>query len=372
MKKFLIKICLFILPLIILIVPPYWLFKASVEDLSDLQKLISDDKPYILGLAYCHIDRYLKVKTIINRKPYHVWAVGSSRVMQFRAEFFQEPFYNLGISSICLEEIQPLISFIPKDKYPTTIILGLDHWWFRLPKSEIKKNVLSYDSEPKIQADFNIIKSIAWHYVWRNQIASKALFETNYIKKYGLTALVFQSGFRNDGSYCYGDQINKLLKNDSTAREYQFENTIKTLELEIKNKIKAYEVNEQAFADLRSLLKFCNDNQIFVIGVLPPLPDAINIKMNSTNIFDYRKLMNEKLTQIFTNANQEFYNFTELQTCEGSDSGMIDSTHGSEVIYAKILLEIKKKDSQFLQSVDKNKLLHLLQSSKNQLEIFKD
>src|SRR6266496_2172656 len=72
-----------------------------------------------------------KFNEIQRRRP-EVLALGSSRVMQFRAQMFGEDskvFYDAGGIVQCIEDLTLVLHQMPELK-PRVVILGVDMWWF--------------------------------------------------------------------------------------------------------------------------------------------------------------------------------------------------------------------------------------------------
>ena len=49
---------------------------------------------------------------------FDVWALGSSRVLQFRSRMFEKSFYNAGYTMEGVGDFLPFMQSIPAEKYP--------------------------------------------------------------------------------------------------------------------------------------------------------------------------------------------------------------------------------------------------------------
>ena len=88
-KLFLKKIMTFIFPVFLIFVPPFLLLFWTSENFYDLDNIIAEDKEVLIGYSYNESNyKYLKWKTIIKKEKKAIWALGSSRVLQFREELF--------------------------------------------------------------------------------------------------------------------------------------------------------------------------------------------------------------------------------------------------------------------------------------------
>ena len=64
--------------------PAYFILSASKENYFDIDEIIASDTNYLIGYAYNQENyRYLKWKTLVEKEQKDIWALGSSRVLQF-------------------------------------------------------------------------------------------------------------------------------------------------------------------------------------------------------------------------------------------------------------------------------------------------
>ena len=143
MRAFILKIIKLGLPLIIFIVTVYLFLRLTGENFYSIDSIIKSDKKYLIGYAYNENNyRYLKWKTLIEKDKQNIWALGSSRVLQFRANMFESSFYNSGYTISSISDFLPYLSSIPQDKYPKILIIGFDQWMFNenWDKLKDKKN----------------------------------------------------------------------------------------------------------------------------------------------------------------------------------------------------------------------------------------
>ncbi|RZJ28341.1 MAG: hypothetical protein EOO48_10065, partial [Flavobacterium sp.] len=213
MKKFLLRLLAFAVPVLLYLSVPAYVLQRSGESFRNPEDVILSREKYLIGYAYNEQNyAWLKWKTVseMPRKP--VMALGSSRVLQFRKEMFTEDFYNAGYTVSGIRDFIPFLESIPSEKYPKYLIIALDQWMFNPNwdnfSGKIDKNrwANSLNKNP----NFAIINS-----VWKDLFAGKYSMnipkpaDAEYI---GLNAVVNHKGFRNDGSMDYGRQINELLK----------------------------------------------------------------------------------------------------------------------------------------------------------------
>ncbi len=140
---------------------------------------------------------------------------------------FQTSFYNAGYTIKSIGDFKSFLEGIPKNKYPTYLIIGLDQWMFNINWNNggvagQQNNYWSssFSKYPKFDTYISVYKDLIKSKYGLNVITNN--FST---KKIGLRAIVNNIGFRKDGSLYYGEQIYKLISNDITAKDYKFNNT---------------------------------------------------------------------------------------------------------------------------------------------------
>ena len=79
------------------------------------------------GISQDFVDYKLRLYAAV--KPV-IAAVGSSRVMQFRGDWFRKPFVNLGGAAGNLSVLNSTVNAMIRDHRPKVVLLGLDFWWF--------------------------------------------------------------------------------------------------------------------------------------------------------------------------------------------------------------------------------------------------
>lgn len=372
MKKFIYKILLFLIPITLLVLPPIIILKGTGENFTEINSLIKKNDKYLIGYAYNENNYgYLKWATLSNKPKYKIVALGSSRVLQFRENMFNVPFYNAGYTISKISDFRQFLMSIPKEKYPEYLIIGLDQWMFNhnwdngsnLRNKDYWKK--SFSKTPK----FNTYVS-----VYKNLITAKYGFDVIDNKspeiRIGLNSIVNNKGFRNDGSIYYGSQIHKLMNNDKSANDYKFNDTYNR----IKNGNRRFEYGKNlsttSTKELNEFLSFCKQNNIEVIGVIPPFSDAVYEKMQNSKNYDYLNNLSNELIPIFNKYEFEFYYYPAAKNCNSSDIQFIDGFHGGEVVYSNILIEMLKNNSILNKITTVKKLEQDIKNKKNRYIIY--
>lgn len=352
MKRFLGKLTIYVIPFVLLCAPFLYVAVKSNE-ITDFDVLInkqnqSDDM--LLGLGYNEQTVYYKLKNANDRKA-TVMALGTSRVMQFRGDFFLTSFYNCGgaVKGHYDEYVNFLVN-MDEEALPQYLIVGFDSWNFNerilhddiyLDFQEITKKNLSKSS---------IVKRIGTDYFRGKWNMTDFVHGRNNI---GFNGIFYGDGFRKDGSYC----ITESIVHPERAEDYEFKDTFQRIANGESGYEYGQEINRETLQCAERLLAYCESHDIIVIGVIPPYcPTALN-QMEQSGKYEYLWKIAPNLERIFQDYHYELYDFTDIREIGCDDSYFVDGFHGSEVAYGKILYEISEQSPALRSYVDRDKLM---------------
>jgi len=350
MKKFVINVFFFCAPLLLFAIPPFLALKISRENYFEIDNVVTRKKKYLIGYAYNEPNYgYLKWKEVTSKPKQNILAVGSSRILQFRANMFQSSFYNAGYTIISISEFVPFLKSIPKSKYPEVLIVNLDQWMFNKRSDPLSSGnpIDKWKNSFRKNASATTLNNV-WQDLLTGKYGYVSLLKTSGekgLEKIGLNAAVNDKGFRNDGSIFYGDQITKLMNNDSTANDYLYNDTYKRIAAGNNKFEYASEVNPKALFELDNLLKFCAVNNIYVVAFLPPYANKVNEKMQQSGNYSYMSKIYPAAVSIFKKYGFELWDMTLLGKYGSDDGETIDGFHGGEVTYQKMLIYMIENNS---------------------------
>lgn len=376
MKRFLLKLSFFLLPVFLLSAIPIYIQLWSREDFYNIDRVIKKvPHPSLFGYAYNEENyRYLKYKTIVEHDPVEIMAIGSSRVLQFRQEMFDKPFYNAGYVIDTIADFKQFLSILPKEKLPRYLIIGLDQWMFNPNKDKILRphspawwqNNLSLNYKKSTQNFLRIYRDIA---IGKINIFDMKKRDDN-IFRVGLYAHLDSSGFRRDGSFYYGRQIYKLEHNDSTASDFQFNETLARVENGIIGFEHGDRLYEKAVDVFESCIQFCQEHQIKLVCFLPPFADDVYERMLTNGNHSYLKYIEPAIAELASTYQFEFYVYNSVSACGSNDRECIDGRHGSETTYARILLDMLERHSVLNEVCSRNELQDKINKSQNRYQIY--
>ncbi|MDO4228177.1 MAG: hypothetical protein Q4C98_00010 [Capnocytophaga sp.] len=288
---------------------------------------------------------------------------------------FEQSFYNCGSMISSVSDFLPFLKTLPKDKYPKYLIIGLDQWMFNHNWDNLSnKNNDVINWKELYTTNFTIF---SLRNVWKDLLKQKYginIFRNDYKSAYtntiGLNARLNSKGFVKDGSFYYGKQIEYLLTGDNRADDYLFQDTFSRIEQGNRRFEKGDNLNEVALQEVDKILTFLKNNNIKVIGFIPPFADAVYKKMNESGQYKYMDTLGMSLKQVFEKHNFELWDMTVLSQYNSNDDEVIDGFHGSEVTYLRMLIHMVENGSELKKCVNIDKLHRNLQTKKNNLLVY--
>lgn len=358
MKKFIYKVLVYLLPVLLFFSLPYIILEVSGE-LKDLSNT-KVEQGYLLGLAYSDQSKDYKLNEILTRKP-EVLAVGTSRVLQIRNFFFKQPesFFNGGRVISKIGDLPCLTEEWDKHHYkPKAIILGLDQYFFN-EKWDNLKGGCEYNTKV---SELNMLSKSSldvYSDLADGKIQIKNIAESYH--RHGLTAIMTNAGYRTvDGSYYYGKAIHDFKKGINVS----FDDMEKRI-ARGKNRFEwGAEVNEDAITILKSFVNYCDHNNIKLIMFIPPYPTSIYKRMVDSGKYGYIL----KLDSALRANNLRVHNFSSLDAVGSKDDEAVDGLHGSEVAYLRLIQELCKREP-WLETYVNQEQFKLLSNPANPLEL---
>lgn len=333
------KVILFILPLqtIMVILFGKYLYAGIITyellpfDISIAAQRINTDA--LIGMGYNEQTPYLKLKMAnIDRAP--VLALGTSRVMQFSSEYFDDGvFYNAG--GAVRNNFDEYSNFLENLDYtPEVIILGVDFWLFNEKFISNYPECLHYTAITQVDRPFNAILKQIMQDDKKEKWSLASL--NNYASEIGFNGRIKQSGFRRDGTYYYGD----IYREPENSEDYEFKDTLERIDKGYRRFEYGSAIYNKTVDDLNHFLSYCKERNIEVVGFLAPVAPTIYSEMISSGNYGYVEKVPDICKIIFERYGYHFENLIDMSEFDISDDYYIDGFHGSEIVYAVIAREL--------------------------------
>ena len=374
-KKFIRRIIGFTLPYIAVATFTVVIFYRSGEIFwmrKTLNAQITERRNFIYSSAYTNIPHHFKLAAVEMAKP-QVLSLGSSRVLQMRAGFFNDTvsFYSAGGVFKRLEQLRAFLQALPEEALPKTILLAIDPWWFNANYTGGKPTATDMNYDEYILAD-DLEALFDWQkfYVdwWNGKINLKKIWRNDYknFAWFGIGARMNHEGYRKDGSRFYGS-----LLTDKTARINRIRNAVVSAQKNEGIMKWSTEIDKTELNELRLLLRFCDKHKINVTGFLPPVAERVLIQINKMpEHYPHFLQLNNFLYPIFRDYGFRIYDFTKVESFGSNYDEMVDGVHGSEKCNLRLYLQLLRKDIYLNQYSDSTYLKSRLETAKGNFEVF--
>jgi hypothetical protein len=296
----------------------------------------------VYGAVYGNLDKGYKVASIEQRQP-ELIAVGTSRVMQFRSDFFvneEATFYNGGGSVTRLFDYRVLFRRLAALR-TRKVIVGLDQWafnenWFEFaPDAGVSRE---YDGD---YSTLDIIQRSLRVYpdVLTRKLDLRRVFGAS--DSFGVNGITHGNGFLRDGSYLYADMLRESLETPG----FRDENTM----ARIRSGTLRFEPGETpsqvALAELEVLATRWGRDGFQIVAFMPPYAPSVLAAMRATGRMSYAFKVGDAVREVLGRHGIPFIDFTSCGDLECRDEDFIDGFHGGSVLYARMLLELSHRSS---------------------------
>ena len=298
---------------------------------------IQHEKNAIYGTALNQNHFVHKIELVHHNKS-RIIALGSSRALGLREEFFSTSFVNCGRAMNNLDNGKVFLAKLFLHHKPEVLLLVLDFWWF----SDMFTQRETLDFYQKTGVELTLDKFIKpYDFLLSSKISPRdylqiLLFrnDKNHITNYnnlGLMAIKRSDGFRKDGSYLYASSIYGLAP--QSQRSIGFNDN-----LDSKRRFEfGANISHKRLTALSEIIKLCIDNNVAPVIIIPPVSSVIYQRMFSQQEkYGYVLRFQEYVKSLPV----ESYDFHDIKKVESTDCECIDGFHIGDVAYQKILLKI--------------------------------
>lgn len=382
---FLRRALLFGIPLVVVTGLPMLILAATRESFMSLDQVARAFEQHnaLVGFAYNENNYpWLKFHRLSTLPPQAVVALGSSRVLTFREHMFTDAFFNAGYTIQSAADFQSFLELLPADKSPDILLIGLDQWMFNPDwNAATRPSVPSHWTQPPANGVRTALKLTPKVYtdLFRGRISLPAAFGSDSadvsspgVIRIGLNGIMNHKGFRNDGSFNYGRQIDQLLDGDPGVRDHGFEDTLGRVRQGANRFNYGDAIDEAAVGKVSELLEFCKTRRIHVVAILPPFADCVYAAMQQSQKHEYLQQLLPRLQPLFAQHDFELHAFPDMSSCGSSDAEAVDGFHGGEVCYLRLLLQLTERHSRLAEYIDPDQLRSDLKSAVNRYAVYPD
>lgn len=340
--RFFAKMSIFALPFVVL----FSLLTGSLVYIGESMPLPvviamqDSDTPVLFRVGYGNRDQQYKLLAVEHFQP-DVLMIGSSRVLQFRAAFFDQnsdAFYNAAAPAWQLEEISRLL--FTMQHRPDVIVLGIDPPWFNE----------DYAGDPIVEPPTALFDRVfTVNRTFLQEVMDGKTFDVDRLLArdepggsggiaLGLRAINDGHGFRNDGSEQYGDFLVAGHLWQPNLRGHHMGLLARGEDMYVRGDV----VSQEAMAQLRAILDFARENDILLIGFSPPYMPTLWDEMIHSPEHGYLRTLLPQLENLFAEYGFPYFDYSDGETLGATDEDFFDGWHHSERIALQITVNMAR------------------------------
>ncbi len=366
MKLFLKKLVLFIVPFVILVAFPAIILFLSKEYYSvhDILREHTANPKALFNFAYVNLTGEYKKLLVTAKKP-EIIALGTSRVMEFRSEFFTQPekFVNAGGIVVYLSSIEAFLNDLPADTNMRYILLGLDQEFFN--PEYVSANIGTY-SPPNTYNRFMTLFARSWKRVYQDYGHKFTLPDLNAENRQnyiGLSAMVHHDGLRADGTFQFTKAMND--PNHKVKIEAQIQDWFTTHATNRGGPYYNKNISLEYLTTLNRVLTLADKKNIRVIGFLSPYANTIYKDfMNTDDIYKQTAIeLPRKISTVFAGHNATFADLSDIRVFNGLDTEFDEPFHPTDKLILRMVIYLAEHDPELRQFFDIPKLKQLLHNT---------
>jgi hypothetical protein len=316
-------------------------FLRAAGELQPIEEVVESQqkRQAVYGSALFEDDFQYKLGLIRTRRP-DVVAVGSSRALQFRQEFFAVPFVTAGRAMNSIQQGEFFVDELLKAHRPKLVILTIDVWWLNPRRREppMRGRDLSRTSP---------LVSTFWSYVNQRKLTALQTLrvimgdDSNPISarsSIGIAGLARGTGFRPDGSRDYGA---RYFGTDSSFDDKSFANSLALIRNGEGLLRFGQTIDEGRLATLTRVIAKLKDASIEVVAVLPPMvPTVIDLIKRRNNDYAYIPLARAA----FQSLPVKVFDFVEPESLGSTECEFADGLHAGDIAYQRMLLRMAEME----------------------------
>lgn len=356
-RSFLLKLLLFFAPILAVYAMPVAVLVRGWE-LTPVATMArthaaSPNRGSLYGPAYGYPARGYKLASIAARQP-PIVAVGSSRAMQFRSDFFaggESTFYGAGGIVERLFDYRLVFRRLAALRTRRAIVV-IDPWHMNEAWHDFGPDPLAprdYDGELNrldiLQRSLRVYPDLR-----AKKLTVGGVFGSH--DAFGINAICHGNGFRRDGSYRYAD----LLRDPASGEDYQLKDTLLRIQTGTRRMEWADEPSPRALAELELLAQEWRANGFEVVVVLAPFAPTIVRAMRESGKLDYVFRLAERMRPILNRQSIPLIDFMECGPLACEDRDFLDGMHGGSAFYARMTIELARSVGWLTKSVDASAL----------------
>ncbi len=358
--KLFLKTTIFLIPFAMILAFPFYVMWKAGEFTPARQILaLHEDKQRLSMIVPAYSDYWslLKLQAVRRRKP-EVIALGTSRIMQMREHYFHSSFYNASRAVSDLSHFRVFLNVLSREQLPRVWIITLDPQFFNSKWVWSSRQKLFYKPAFWKEAIYSLGNN--WVKVYHDYFSNKFNLgmlhpKNESIRKVGLTAIILERGFINDGSFYYLGDIKRTEKNQDFSAQKLFSEGFEAIRAREGVFLTANRISQRRIKILEDFLMEAKRRGIHVVAYIPPFApsiyqDIIKYKTDYGYLFE----LEEKLQPIFAKYGFTFMDFHNPAAVKARDEEFVDPVHDSGEVTLRIFNALAKEDRILKSAAEEN------------------
>lgn len=331
---------------------------GEYTDLADIAKS-QQEKGGLYGSALHQRVFYYKQELYRLRKP-AIAALGSSRVLQIRADSFKQPFVNLGSMSDLDEAMEMARDTLITHK-PELILIGVDFWWFH---PDAGKTMVERSPEYVTPEIGDFIKLPLWIFNGKISLKDIAGIQGDKAHDFGISARTRGDGYAADGSWHYASTLSGATPPDDP----EFAASLRKIGKGEKIFAHADKINMRQLKKLADLVTLYRSEGVSVIVFLPPVAPQVMQAMRDSQKYAYVDQLRMILQKMAEEGGFPFFDFHDPAATGTTACEFIDGHHGGVIAYQRQLLAMALANPDLAPYVDLAKTAWHVETFKGQAD----
>lgn len=278
----------------------------------------------------------------------NILAVGSSRTLSIREEFFS-PYYsftNVGSIAHNLGDVDDFVNRLATSTSPKYVFLAPDYYWFgkkRAISSELTKDInmlsVTFDWKAHIFASRYFLSFLVKN---GNDFFQSLSSQNKFRDSYGFQG-IRGDGYRSDGSYRYGTFIAEM-RAENVYRDREQPPIIERIRSGAGSYAFDSEFDDARVNMLNSILQTLSQKGYIVIGLSLPFSSEVYKELNTNP--RHKELFasyQQKIPQIFKMKGFEYFDYSNLESLKLDDTYMFDGVHPSETAMVYMMIDMLQR-----------------------------
>ena len=352
-RTFFRKLSYFMLPLVALYALPLAVLVRSYEiaPVSIIAARHSRDRATaVYGPAYGNPDKGYKLASIAAHEA-SIVAVGTSRIMQFRSDFFtdgEREFYNAGGVVSRLFDYRALFRKL-RGQRARRAIVNFDPWMFNEAWPDfgpdpgvMREYEMDYSTLDVIQRSLRVYPDTV-----SGKLDLGLLFSAR--DGFGVNGITHGNGFRRDGSYRYED----FLRNPKSSADYEFKDTLERIRSCTRRFERGDGASLRALAELDALATQWERDGFEIVAFLPPYAPTVVRAMRASGAHAWVFAVTDAVRGIFERHHVPFVDLTTCGEIGCVDADFVDGFHGGTILYARFAIALSTLTPWLAAAVDR-------------------